>query len=403
MTPKMQEAADAVKKCNGSVRAASEALGISRSAMRSRMESIKRWESLDPAIQSTLTHRGYSDIGGLDGGWIMSKDENGAGVSLRFSVKGGGDSIKLEDLVRDAIADAFADGEPRYEARELRGGNNLLVMDLADIHVGKLCVESETGYTYNREVAIRRIREGTAKLLHLASGHDIGHIVFVLGNDILQVDNGEGKTTSGTGVAVDGSVHTMYTDAFAAYIASIEACAKVAKVSLIFNRSNHDDKLGWALANSVGAWFRNDDNVTASEYNLSQRHRKYIRFENNIIGMTHLHGGKIPDLQALMVEEARIHISECQNMQWYIHHGHRKIKLKHGEAPLMREQDLIGMSVVSSGATRSQGSGAEIEMVRSMSPPDDWHSLHGFINKQAVECFVHHPQNGKFASFTSWF
>ena len=36
-------------------------------------------------------------------------------------------------------------------------------------------------------------------------------------------------------------------------------------------------------------------------------------------------------------------------------------------------------------------------------PPDGWHYRNGYINRQAVECFVHHPYDGQDGRFTVWF
>jgi len=47
-------------------------------------------------------------------------------------------------------------------------GDCLLIIDLADVHVGKLCVETETGHTYSREIAIQRMVEGTRELIRKA-------------------------------------------------------------------------------------------------------------------------------------------------------------------------------------------------------------------------------------------
>ena len=80
----------------------------------------------------------------------------------------------------------------------------LLVIDPADIHVGKLASSFETGEDYNTQIAVQRVREGVDGILHKASGFNIEKIVFVAGNDILHIDTPKRTTTSGTPQDTDG-------------------------------------------------------------------------------------------------------------------------------------------------------------------------------------------------------
>ena len=287
--------------------------------------------------------------------------------------------------------------------RKKPSGECLLIIDLADIHVGKLCVETETGFIYGRDVAVRRMVEGTRELIRKASGMGVCRILFVLGNDILHVDNARSSTTSGTPQDTQGTIHQMYRDAFAGYVKCIELARLTAPVDLVFCPSNHDWLTGWCLAREVGAWFRNAPDVTATEYNLSELHRKYYRFQGNLIGLTHGDGAKEADLYPLMMTEARAHISDCSHRYWYVHHLHHKIRKQAGVMSHKREKDHIGMTMMHSAARSMEGDNIQIEYVRSMSPPDGWHDRNGYVNRQAVECFVHHPHDGQDGRFTVWF
>lgn len=46
---------------------------------------------------------------------------------------------------------------------------------------------------------------------------------------------------------------------------------------------------------------------------------------------------------------------------------------------------------------------SQIEYVRSPSAPDGWHDRNGYLNRQAVEAFVHSPHDGQKKRFTEWF
>lgn len=396
----------ALYEVHGTEYAAADALGISRSAFANRIRQARAWrereESLDPYIKDGLEEYGVTDLSGVDGGWLIKQDGEGGRLSLRFSVsKGGADSLMA--TLKDDLDDWPTGGYEGVKEAQPDPSGGLLVIDLADVHVGKLCVTSETGYSYDSDVAVQRMLEGTKALLRKSQGHGIARVLMVLGNDILHIDKPDRKTTSGTPQDTHGSIHSMYRDAQAAYVACIEACAADYPVDLVYCPSNHDWMLGWALANSIGAWFRNHPNVTATPYNLSENHRKYYRYESNLIGLTHGDGAKESDLYPLMMTEARAHISDCAHKYWLLHHVHHKMRKAKGLTSHDREKDHIGLTMVKSGAGMQEGDNIEIEYVRSPSPPDGWHSRNGYVNRQAVECFIYDPYDGQYARFTNWY
>ena len=398
MTPKQQEVYDTVQKLDGNIAAAARELGEARTGVARKYKAALKYLNADDGIKAAMESVGMTDCGPLLGGWLK-----GEHASLRFEMPKDGAGIALLDTIKGAIDDLKNIDVPRYEIRPKPDGECLLVIDLADVHVGKLCVETETGYTYSRDVAVHRMVEGTRELIRKASGMGIGRILFVLGNDILHVDNARSSTTSGTPQDTHGTIHQLYRDAFAGYVKCIELARLTAPVDLVFCPSNHDWLMGWCLAREVGAWFRNAQDVTATEYNLSELHRKYYRFESNLIGITHGDGAKEADLYPLMMTEARPHIADCTHRYWYVHHLHHKIRKQAGVTAHKREKDHIGMTMMHNAVRSVEGDNVQIEYVRSMSPPDGWHDRNGYVNRQAVECFVHHPHDGQDGRFTVWF
>ena len=402
MTPE-QRTVWKMKQSGMTARQIADELGITVEAVKSRWKRAKRWARLDPDVQNRLKdQRNLTNLDGLRGFWDVRQDEDGGRTSLYYNL-GADDEISLETIVTEAIEDRLGDKAPTFPKRSQPTGENLLVVDIADLHVGKLSVKSETGFAYTREVARHRIIEGTRALLRHAETHGVGRILYVLGNDLVHIDKPNRPTTSGTPQDTDGSIHEMLSDAEAAVMDSIELCAEVADVDIVFVPSNHDWIIGFGIARTIAAWFGNHPHVHTSDYNLCERHRKYYRYEKNIIGLTHGDGAKHSDLYPLMVTEARDHISECPHLYWYLHHIHHKDRQTVGRRPEKREKDLTGMTVIGSGTGATEGDNAQIEYVRSPSPPDGWHDRNGYVNRQAVECFLHHPLNGQFARYTEWF
>lgn len=327
------------------------------------------------------------------------------GYSCYFKKPKDTEEVDLRSVIVES-AEAALQARPKFLSRKNAVESDtgaLLVIDVADVHFGKLSVATETGHLYGREAATQRVLHGVGSLLKKANTFEIHRILFVLGDDVLHVDNAKNTTTSGTPQDTEGSVFQMYRDAFVAFTQAIEECAKVADVDLIHVPSNHDWILGWALSQQIAAWFKEHPHIHSTPYNLSERHRKYYRYGSNLIGLSHGDGAKEQQLYACMVTEAREHISDCKNLYWLLHHVHHKVRKRTGLKMELREKDHIGMTMVTSGDQTTEGQQIDIEYVRSPSPPDSWHDRNGFVNRQAVECFLYHPHDGQVARLTEYF
>jgi len=400
LTPEqMLEALDAYEAADQCISHAAKSLGLDRGTYVNRLRKAQLQER---EVLEAARAGGVSNSANLSHFWKIVKDDDGNGYSL-FIRNPSGEDQTLADLVQRAIQDGYEDKPPKYPKRKATKGEHLLVIDLADVHFMKLCVKTETGYTYDRDVARHRVLEGTRGLLEMARGFGVGRILFVLGNDSLHVDNPKGTTTSGTHQDTDGSIFQGFSDARAAFVAAIEECAEVADVDLVHCMSNHDWVTGWTLSQCIAAHFGRHPNVHTSTYNLSEAHRKYYRFGSNLIGLTHGDGTKEEKLYGHIVTEARQHIGECRHVYWVCHHVHHKNRLKRGVDVWQTEKDHNGMTVLNAGAAAPEGTHVSIEYVRSPSPPDGWHDRNGYVNRQGVECFLFHPHEGQKARFTQWF
>lgn len=373
-------------------------------AARKKLDAKK--SRLDPGAHKVLDKFGMGDLAGQHSGWVHREDaETGEFVSVYYYLGKDGEPAQadLETIMAAAVKKVFT-GDLAKPSRPAASGENLLVIDIADLHIGKLCMISETGFHYDRAEAMRRGIEGTRQLLDCAQKHGVAHILFVIGNDILHIDKPNGTTTAGTPQDIDGTLPVMWDDAFAFYVACIDMCRAVAPVSVLHCPSNHDWIAGFTLARSIRAYYSGCPEVSATEYGTAHIHRKYFRFENNLLAFTHGDGAKEMDLTPLMLDEVPQHLDGARNRYWYLHHLHHKIK-KTGAGSLRRqaEKDLIGMTVIRDKAGLPETSAPVVEYVRSASPPDGWHHRNGYVSRQGVEVFMHHPHDGQFARFTAWF
>jgi hypothetical protein len=283
---------------------------------------------------------------------------------------------QFQDLTTTLIKDLqeYAPNFVKLERIENKD-SYLLVLDPADIHIGKLSKHFETGEDYNNQIAVHRVLAGVKGILQKVSSFNIDKILFIGGNDILHIDNPKRTTTSGTPQDTDGMWFENFIIAKNLYIDVLEILLPIADVHFCFNPSNHDYTNGFFLAQVIETYFKNCQNIT---FDTSIAHRKGFRYYNNLIGTTHGDGAKQELLPLLMAQEFPMEWSLTKHRYVYTHHVHHKTS-----------KDYVGITV---------------ESLRSPSSADSWHSRNGYQHSpKAVEGFLHCKNNGQIARITHIF
>lgn len=337
------------------------------SILRYRLtEDEERW-LLEYRTQRTLLEqeciKGGVPINEVKHYWYKSK---------MFSIFAKKNQKTIEGLKDELIKDLYK-YSPKFKPfkRGISKDSHCLVIDPADIHIGKLSSEYETGEKYNSSIAVQRAKKGISGLLQKTSGFKIDKIMLIIGNDILHVDNAKRTTTSGTPQDTDGQWYDNFLIAKQLYVDVIETLLPIADIHIVHNVSNHDYMTGWMLAETIKAYFRNCKQIT---FDTDMRHRKYFMYHDNLIGTTHGDGAKNHDLPLLMAQECK-DWAKTRHRYIYTHHVHHKNAKEH-----------IGVTIESS---------------RSASGNDGWHSRNGYQHAtQAIEAYLHDKKEGQIARFT---
>lgn len=296
--------------------------------------------------------------------------------SEHFSMNVGKKKINIEDVLQ-GIIEKMQEHSPQFEAipRKPITDPHLLVIDPADVHIGKLCSAFETGESYDNQIAVKRVKDGVQGILDKAIGFNIEKILYIVGNDKLHIDTPKNSTTAGTFQDTTGMWYDNYMIGFQLDVDIIEALRLVAPVHVQYDPSNHDYTNGFFLAQALTAWFRNCPDVT---FNASISHRKYFPYGDNLIGSTHGDGAKTADLPLLMAQEASEHWHKCKHRYFYVHHLHHKVSKDYGSVC--------------------------VETLRSPSGTDSWHHRNGYAHApKAVEGYIHHPEHGQVSRITHIF
>tara|TARA_R110002012_G_scaffold164895_1_gene327248 strand:+ start:328 stop:1422 length:1095 start_codon:yes stop_codon:yes gene_type:complete len=314
---------------------------------------------------------------------VSIKHWQSASGEYRFSIVTKEDLTANETDILKTVSDFIENHSPHYPSvkRKIKLNNHLLVINPADIHIGKYASHHETGDGYNVEIACERVLEGLQGLIDKSKGFDVDRVLFCIGNDVLHIDNVYNTTTASTPQDVDGKWWEHFEVALALYVKCVEILREIAPVDVIHSMSNHDYQSGFHLAHALKSWFKNDSEVA---FDISVAHRKYYKYGNNLIGLEHGDGAKMDKLPLLMAQERPEMWSETKYRYWYLHHLHHKVKHKWRDA-----KDFIGVTV---------------EYMRSPSGTDSWHSRKGFSGvPKAVEGFLHEKTSGQVARLVHYF
>jgi hypothetical protein len=299
---------------------------------------------------------------------LVTHSASGAYYNIASTViKGEGFDEFYKQLLSE-IAEIGNKPKSVVRERPVGGESYLLVVDPCDIHINKLADAYEVGEDYNSQIAVQRVKEGVEGIIEKTKGFTIDKILFIAGNDILNIDTPKKTTTSGTQQDTDVNWYRGFLMAKEVYIDVLKRLLEVADVHFVHNPSNHDFMQGWFLADIIQTYFKDCENIT---FDCDLQHRKYFTYGKNLIGSTHGDGAKTSDLPLLMAHEAK-EWSNCKYRYIYTHHIHHK-----------SSKDYMGVNV---------------ESMRSASGTDGWHHRNGYLHApKAIEGFLHSKEHGQIA------
>ena len=269
--------------------------------------------------------------------------------------------INLEETIAN-ITEAFsgmAMHHPPITPKYPQGG--LVEISMPDLHLGKLSWNEETGHgDGDLKLIIKAFEETLANLVSRAMATCPSKILFIVGNDLIHVDNLEGTTSKGTIQDVDGRPQKLFDAAVAINVQAIRLLRTIAPVDVLVMPGNHDTSSTWHLGTCLNWAFESCSDVSVDNRPMT---RKYYRFGSVLLGFCH--GGrddpKMDDLPLLMMRENQEVISEIHHMEWHIGH-------KHGR------KSMSWLSTISD-------TGIHVRILPALCVPDSWHAQHGFVGQ----------------------
>ena len=246
------------------------------------------------------------------------------------------------------------------------------VLVVADCHFGKYAWSKTTGGDdYDLGLAEQLVAGAGEELLAAGDSHKPARRTVAFLGDLFHYDTPHGTTTSGTPLERDGRLQKMIQVGTDCLLRLVERSAETCPTDAIIVNGNHDETLTWAFQRIALERFRNDKRVS-----IDQRYtgRQYLSCGRNLLGFAHGNKAKKKLPQIMALEQAAAWSASTYREY---HTGHFHSQAAEWQRPIETIDGVI------------------VRTAPALCPPDDWHSVNGFIGaRQAMETFIYTPDGG---------
>lgn len=292
-------------------------------------------------------------------------------VFVRLKPRGGPTTLEIVTSMIDAAKKDLRRIPKKAYAKPKREGL-WQVLVVADSHFGKYAWGRTTGGDdYDLDLAERLVGQAGGELLAVGDAAKPTRRTIAFLGDLFHYDRPDGSTTSGTPLERDGRLQKMIQVGCDSLLRIVERSAETTPTDVVIVNGNHDEVLTWTFQRILLERFRNSKSVSVK---ADFTGRQYLTHGRNLLGFAHGHRAKrkLPQIMAL---EASQQWSQCPYREW--HTGHFHSQAAEWQRPI---ETLDGVIVRTAPA---------------LCPPDDWHSVNGFIgSRQACETFLYEPDGG---------
>lgn len=264
---------------------------------------------------------------------------------------------------------------PKYPKTKLPKpkGDWLLELSLPDVHFGKLAWLPETGQDYDLHHAQKVFRDALTHIVGLANKYPIEQVLFVVGNDYFNTDNGR-DTTAGTPQDEDGRWQKTFQYGSVNAIWAVDVLRQIAPTTVYVIPGNHDTQRSFYLGEMLAAWFGGCTPADNVVINNSPESRKYFRYHQSILGYTHGDKEKPDDLPDLMASERPADYVDCRWRMWRLGHLHHHRRTKYVSKITHRE--------------------TIVEHYPSLAGSDYYHKSRGYSGERSAKATLIHKDRG---------
>lgn len=330
-------------------------------------ERRQRWECKDCGRR--WTPGAVEPVKGAPDGYMVK------GVSEYVRTETGAQWIKTDvskaervELLREAVAGIAKEWQrvirpiPKPKTMDK---DKLACIVWGDPHVGMYAWADEAGDDFDLDICTSHLYAATDELVE--SAPDCDECVIVNLGDFYHANTDENRTNSGHALDVDGRRAKVFRAGVAAFARCIHrALEKHKNVTVYITKGNHDDDLAFPLAEVLRVTFQNEPRVTIRGGIKAQY---YHEWGTNLIGITHGHQAKPPNLPLLMAHDQSDAWGRTTCRRWFVGHLHH--------------QD------------RKEYPGCIVEIFPTLAAKDAWHAAMGYRSERAMTCVIFDKEHGE--------
>ena len=306
---------------------------------------------------------------------FSKKKEGGHDISELFSASVTAAPRKqgIDTEYIDKLAEGWRSRErfPKEVLKEIKrnaGNENILEINIADLHLGKLCWQGDTDNNYDTKIA-RSIFYGIIEDVIQRVTAPISKIYFVWSNDFFNSDTIDKSTTAGTLQDTDIRWQKLFNIGCNMLIQAVIRLVGHFKVPLetFYLESNHDTMACYYAIKVLESRFYAEENVIVDTSALP---RKIVRYGNTMILFSHGHAESNTALASCAVIEGREHWSSIRYCEVHAAHLHSEKAIEEINGVLIRR---IGASTAT----------------------DTWHKRRGYIGSvRKAQAFLINKETG---------
>lgn len=240
-----------------------------------------------------------------------------------------------------------------------------------DPHFGQHAWHQETGSDWDLSIAERVTVGATRLLMDRAPCTEDAVIVSV--GDTSHADSARAMTPqSGNLLDVDSRFNRVFWTILRSYKTMVEvALTKHKRVKVLIVPGNHDPTVSHMIAIALHQYYSNERRV---DVDVSPTARRYFRFGNNLVGVTHGDKQKRARLPGMMATERREDWGATEFKFWFLGHIHHLVR---------EDLDRVHM-----------------EHMRTMASEDAWHAEAGYLSLKDKRVIVLHKSFGECERYT---
>jgi hypothetical protein len=323
----------------------------------------------EPQTVGTTTPPGYilrgvsslvDEHGRVKQQWVKTKlDTNAQLDMLRVAVEKIADPIKGESEFVPLAEHEYND-------------DLLTVYPMGDPHIGMYAWHEETGEDFDLQIAEQDLFGAVDHLVAQAPRSRVGLIVNL--GDFFHSDSMDNRTLrSGNALDVDG----RWPKVVAVGLRTIRRCIDRAlehheTVHVINAIGNHDDHTAMMLSITLNEYYSNNPRVVVD---TSPRAHHYYKHGRVLLGVTHGHQTKPPNLMGVMATDRAEDWGQTTFRHWLTGHVHHDQKKEYA--------------------------GCTFESFRTLASKDAWAAHHGYRAERDMKAIVYHADYGEVIRHTS--